>query len=99
MFCLKQYDTPLLTFNIIDDPLEGQQAHILSVNTENAALMPIGMRLTASGMMSWLRNRFIPRSREFSNAFLSKNGLNQNDTRGILQICRGLSLNDSYWVT
>ena len=99
MFCLKQYDTPLLTFDIIDDPLEGQKAHILFINTENASMMPIGMELTASGMMSWLRNRFIPRSREFSNAFLAKNGLNQNDIRGILQICRGLSLNDSYWVT
>ena len=99
MFCLKQYDTPLLTFNIIDDPLEGQQAHILSVNTENAALMPIGMKLTDAGVMSWLRSRVIPRNREFVNAFLAKNSLNQNDTRGILQICRGLSLNDSYWVT
>ena len=99
MFCLKQYDAPLLTFDIIDDPLEGQQAHILSINTENAALMPIGMKLTDDGVMSWLRSRVIPRNREFVNAFLAKNGLNQNDTRGILQICRGLSLNDSYWVT
>ena len=29
---------------------------------------------------------------------LSKLGLNHNNTKGIIDVCKGLSLNDSYWV-
>ena len=98
VFYLKQYDTTLLSFEIIEDPLEGQSCHIVSINEDDSNLLPVGLKKTDEGLMSWLRGRIIPKNREYANALLAKSGLAHNDTKGILQVCRGLSLNDSYWV-
>ena len=98
MFRLKLYDTPLCGFEMTDDPLEGQKAHFTWIDSANESLLPIGLKPDDESLMTWLRGRVIPRNREFVNTFLVKNGLNSGDTRGILMICRGLSLNDSYWV-
>ena len=98
MFYLKQYDTTLLSFEIIDDTLEGQKCHIHEINSEYAYLLPLGMRPTDESLWSWLRGRIIPKNREYVQVLLAKSGLSHNDTRGILRVCRGLSLNDSYWV-
>ncbi|MCD8307018.1 MAG: HipA domain-containing protein [Clostridia bacterium] len=48
--------------------------------------------------MSWLKTRVIPKNREFVESLLTKMGLSINDTIGIIKVCKGLSLNDSYWV-
>ena len=40
----------------------------------------------------------IPKNREYVESFLTKFGLSSNNTFGIIRICKGLSLNDSYWV-
>ena len=98
MFYLKQYDTVLLSFEMIEDPLEGQKCRIHMIDETHSAMLPIGMKKTDKGLMSWLRGRIIPKNREYVDALLAKSGLNHNDTKGILQVCRGLSLNDSYWV-
>ena len=34
MFYLKHFDTILLSFEIIDDPLEGQKCHILQLRPD-----------------------------------------------------------------
>ena len=98
MFYLKQYDTVLLSFEILEDPLEGQKCRIHGIDEAHAALLPAGLKKTDDGLMSWLRSRIIPKNREYVDALLAKSGLSHNDTKGILQVCRGLSLNDSYWV-
>lgn len=98
MFVLKHYDTPLCRFELIDHPLEGQQARIDWIDKTKMNLIPIGMQCTDEGLTEWLKGRAIPKNRAFVQSFLAKNGLNINDTRGILQICRGLSLNDCYWI-
>ena len=46
----------------------------------------------------WLRKRIIPSSRAYATNFLAQLGLNEKDTKGIIDICKGLSLNDCYWV-
>ena len=98
MFYLKQYDTVLLSFEILEDPLEGQKCRIHKIDEAHANLLPVGLKKTDDGLMSWLRSRIIPKNREYVDALLAKSGLSHNDTKGILQVCRGLSLNDSYWV-
>lgn len=99
MFHLRHFDTPLLSFEIDDDPLEGQKCRILRLQPDSRDLFPIGLTPTDEGLMSWLLGRIVPRNREFVDALLAKSGLSHGDTRGILRICRGLSLNDCYWVT
>lgn len=49
-------------------------------------------------LLSWLRHRTIPSNRRYVNNFLAKLGLNEKDSLGIISICYGLSLNDSYWI-
>ena len=98
MFYLKQYDTVLLSFEILEDPLEGQKCRIHEIDEAHVNLLPVGLKKTDEGLMSWLRSRILPKNREYVDALLAKSGLSHNDTKGILQVCRGLSLNDSYWV-
>ena len=98
MFVLKHYDTPLCRFELFDDPLEGQKARIDWIDETKKQLIPIGMQCSDEGLMAWLKGRTIPKNRAFVQSFLAKNSLNPGDTRGILQICRGLSLNDCYWI-
>lgn len=87
-----------MLFEIIEDAIDGQQCRICKIYHENEKMLPIGMQVDDDGVMAWLRSRIIPKNREFVNRFLAKNGLSHGDMRGILDVCRGLSLNDSYWV-
>jgi len=99
MFTLKQYDSPLISFEIANDNLDGQKCQIIEIHEENSMFLPLGLKLDNEGLMSWLRSRIIPKNREYVDSLLAKNGLSHNDTAGILRVCRGLSLNDSYWIT
>ena len=64
MFCLKQYDIPLIFFEITIDPIDGQKCHICQINHEQEYLLPLGMKKNDEGLMSWLRGRIIPKNRE-----------------------------------
>ncbi len=56
------------------------------------------MERTGEGVISWLQKRVIPKNRTFVDEILKTLGLSHNDTKGIIDVCKGLSLNDSYWV-
>lgn len=96
-YILKHFDTELIKFNITTNGIEG-----LSVETiefyNNQSLLPIDLERTNSGLRHWLQKRVIPKNRAFVQSFLAKLGLNVNDTKGIIDICKGLSLNDCYWI-
>lgn len=99
MFYLKMYNKILLSFEIEEDNLDGQEVVCLSKAKDfDNRLLPIGVTAEPESFMKWLRSRIIPKNREYVDSFLAKNGLSHNDTKGILQICKGLSLNDSYWI-
>lgn len=94
---LRQYDKTLLKFEYVEKSLS-RECHILEVDKTNSFLLPIGLELTEEGLFSWLKSRIIPKNREFVDQLLSKMGLSHNDVFGIVKICKGLSLNDSYWM-
>jgi len=48
--------------------------------------------------MKWLERRVIPKNRTFVEEILLSLDLSPNDTKGIFDTCKGLSLNDSFWV-
>ena len=97
-FVLKQYDDILLNFTA-ERTIDGIELSITSVNKDKVVQLPLGMETTDESLEYWLRHRTIPANRAYAQNFLSKNGLNENDFIGILQICKGLSLTDCYWVT
>ena len=99
VYHLKLYDNILVTFSLEEKGLEGLVAEIITFDESQKHLLPINMELTAKGIIKWLSNRVIPKNRAFVDEILKTFGLSVNDTKGIIDICLGLSLNDSYWVT
>ena len=97
-YSLRLYDDELLTFSLEEKGLEGLQAKILNYNSEKQSLLPLDMELTAAGIVKWLEKRVIPKNRQFVNEILKTLGLSANNTKGIIDVCKGLSLNDSFWV-
>ena len=97
-YSLRMYDEELLTFSLEENGLEGMQAKILSVNEERKSVFPLDLTLTDNGIMKWLERRVIPKNRAFVDEILKTLGLSINNTKGIIDVCKGLSLNDSYWV-
>jgi hypothetical protein len=97
-YLVKHYDTALLRFNLISDNIAGLSAEVLDIDSSFRHLLPLDLEPTNTGLLQWLKRRIIPRNRAFVQSFLAKLGLNVNDTKGIIDICKGLSLNDCYWV-
>ena len=99
LYTLKIYDKELATFELTQKPLEGFCCQIISVNEDYRYLLPLGMSADGEGVLAWLKSRVIPQNREFVDKILSVYGLTHNNIPGIIQLCKGLSLNDSYWIT
>lgn len=97
-YLVKHNDTTLLRFDLSSDAIAGLSAEILDVEKASQHLLPLDLDPTNAGLLQWLKRRVIPRNRAFVQSFLAKLGLNVNDTKGIIDICKGLSLNDCYWV-
>ncbi len=95
---LRIYDTTLLSFSLKEEGIEGLSAEILSVNDADKKLLPLDLSLTDEGLVPWLRRRVIPKNRAFVEEILKTLHLSVNDTKGIIDVCKGLSLNDCYWI-
>lgn len=97
-YYLKIYDDVLMEFEIEKPKLEQRVTNINYVNESAKEVFPPQMELTPEGITKWLRRRNIPKNRAYVNEILSSYGLESNDLKGILNICKGLSVNDSYWI-
>lgn len=98
MYSLRIFDTELMIFKMEKRGFEGLVVEIISVNSELEHLMPLDMEATSEGVIKWLERRVIPKNRTFVDEILKTLGLSHNDTKGIIDVCKGLSLNDSYWI-
>ena len=98
LYELRLYDETLLTFSMAEKGLEGLVAEINYINNDKLNLFPLDLEVSNTGIIKWLRNRVIPKNRRFVDEILKTLNLSQNDTKGIIDVCKGLSLNDSYWV-
>lgn len=107
MHVLKLLDTPLLDFEM--DSSQGQLAvRIAHIYPGVTHLMPLEWHIDdttnlssetlARHLIAWLQHRSIPANRAYVQSFLARMGLNERNVAGIIDLCRGLSLNDAYWV-
>jgi len=94
---LRLYDETLLSFAITIDVAVGYSLEVMHVG-EHSKLFPMDLELTSDGVMKWLERRVIPKNRTFVEEILRAFGLVLGDTKGIIDVCKGLSLNDSYWI-
>jgi len=97
-YILKHFDTPLIKFEVCDN-LDTPVLHILWADENNKKLLPLGLSLTNEGLAHWLKHRSIPKNRAFVHRFLAQCGLSINRPMDTISVSKGLSLNDSYWVT
>lgn len=95
---LRLYDETLLVFSLGDSGLAGLTADITYINESRKHLLPLDLSLTNQGLVKWLEKRVIPKNRAFVEEILKTLGLSVNDTKGIIDVCKGLSLNDSFWI-
>lgn len=94
---LKLYDEVLLRFTMSRETIPA--ISIRWINESRRHLLPLDLELTPEGIESWLQHRTIPKNREMVGEILAAFDLSVADIKGIIDICFGLSLNDSYWVT
>ena len=99
-YTLKIYDQALLHFEVSYDAFNDLVVHILSMDETQIHLFPLTMLLEPNekGLATWLKGRTIPKNRAFVENILETAGLTIHDTLGILDICKRLSVNDSYWL-
>lgn len=95
---LRLYDSILLTFMLEEQGIAGLVAEILTLDERQAKLFPLDLELTGNGIVRWLQHRIIPKNRAFVDEILKTLNLSVGNTKGIIDVCKGLSLNDSYWI-
>ena len=93
-YCLKIYDDVLIEFIYPDN----NTVNITKINNDLINLMPLDLELNNEGLLKWLNNRSIPSNRMYVDEILKTYGLSINDKKAIIDVCLGLSLNDSYWI-
>ena len=93
---LKHRDKELLRFEWI----EPQGVHVVSVNDAERKFLPLEMKGVANdeSLWTWLTRRIVPKHRHYIQTMLGNLGIFHRDTKPIIEICKGLSLNDVYWV-
>jgi len=94
---LRLYDRALLKFELTSGDLGGYAANITNI-WEHRNLLPLDLDLDGDGIIKWLERRVIPKNRTFVEEILRSLGLAISNTKGIIDVCKGLSLNDSYWI-
>ena len=93
---LKHRDKELLRFEWI----EPQGVRVVSVNDAERKFLPLEMKGVASDvtLWTWLTRRVVPKHRHYIQMMLGNLGIIHKDTKSIIEMCKGLSLNDVYWV-
>lgn len=97
-YILKLFDIELLKFKIIEN-LADPVLEITWVDERKKHLLPLGMEINDKGLTSWLKSRVVPKNRAYVSLILARRGLASNRPMDVISVCKGLSLNDSYWVT
>jgi len=77
---------------------DGMRTIILWTDENKKYLLPLDLQVTNESLTKWIKGRTIPSNRAYVENFLARLGLNEKDSKGIIDICKGLSLNDSYWI-
>ncbi len=93
---LRHRDRELVRFEWV----EPQGVRVVSVNEAERRFLPLEMHgvVNDDTLWTWLTRRTVPRNRRNIEELMARIGLSSRNVRGIIELCRGLSLNDVYWV-
>lgn len=98
MYYLKLFDETLLTFEMTREI--SLKIYDINVISENLKKFPelLQENINSQTIEEFLKQRIVPKNRAFVQEILEAQNLNLRDIKGIIDICKGLSLNDCYWV-
>ena len=98
-YWLKLYDENLINFTMNGNGINFN-VDINFYAGDRRDVMPIGIDGTSESLSAWLKSRIIPPNRAYADNILNCMGFTAGtgDTAGIIDFCKGLSINDSYWV-
>lgn len=96
---LKLYDRPLAQFQF-ERTLTGFRAGYLEVDPDAVPLLPLNLAQVQNDVElgRFLESRRIPKGRAYLEEVLRPYGLAPSDTKGIIDLSRGASVNDAYSV-
>lgn len=97
-YIVKNFDTEVFNFEFVRGEFT-DSFRVLDVFDES--LLPEYFRSNGfndDSLERWLSMRKLPSNRTFADELLSKFGLDSKDIAGILEMSKGLSLNDCYWI-
>ena len=96
---LKIYDTELAQFSF-ERTMTGFRARGFQADDEYAHLLPLNLAAepTDGELARFLESRRVPKGRVFLEEILRPYGLAPSDTKGIIDLSRGTSVNDAYSV-
>lgn len=96
-YILKHFDIPLLKFSVTLDT-SMPEIELIWINEDRKSMLPLDLECSPEGISRWIRHRIIPKNRANVHSLLSNCGLSINRPMSIISVCKGLSLNDCYWV-
>lgn len=99
MYTLKIYDEPLIKFNMENRPT--LKIFDITVLSSQINLFPEALKkeVTPETIREFLTQRIVPKNRTFVKNILEAQNLDYRDIKGIIDISKGLSLTDCYWIT
>lgn len=96
---LRSYDRTLMTFSVEISSLGIPSVTDIQVDDANRNLLPpLLWNATPDSVLEWLSTRVVPKNRAFVDKICESIGVAPGDTFGIIDVCLGLSVNDTYWV-
>lgn len=92
---LRLFDEPAVLFDLGRDDSGSGTVHVASLGP---ARLPLGLDPTDEGLAKWLSTRALPLNRAYADKLCLQMGIAPGDSARVVEVGRGLSLNDSYWV-
>jgi hypothetical protein len=98
MYYLKLFDEDLISFDMTNNL--GLNITNIKVLSDNKEIFPINLieEVNEKNIEEFISSRIIPKNRAFVQNILEEAGLNINDRKAIIDVSKGLSLIDSYWI-
>ncbi len=98
MYYLKLFDENLIEFEMTND--FGLKISNIKLLSNNKKIFPVRLKneINEKTLEEFIQSRIIPKNRAFVKNILEEAGLNINDRKSIIDVSKGLSLVDSYWI-
>ena len=99
-YYIKLFDKALATFEFEEDGPGPAYPCRLEIDEASRHLLPLNLmaRPTDDELARFLNTRRIPKNRAYAEAVLAPYGIAASDTKGIIDLTKGASINDSFLV-